>query len=439
MLAKKALCLTISVLIILNLCGCGLFAFQTDELLSPPSLTGELAPIAEAVKASTDGTYNLEYPSRGDYRSAVVQEDIDGDGIPEAFAFYSVTEDNATVMYVNAIVNDNGTWHSAARQKITAGGVDKLDFCDLDGDGVDEILVGWEIYGTSEMQLAVYTLGKDTLTQRMLQKYAHFVACDLDEDGKNEILLVKTDFTQQINTASLFEFSENGVTEIAFCELDSAAKTVNEPVVATLSTGKAAVYIDEIKGVGAVTEVLFTEKGKLVNPLFQADTRQTLSTLRPAVFSVRDINGDGILEIPVQENVPSVSNSGINEKLYLTAWCSFNGEALTKQITALVNTDDGYYYTLPAKWLGNIAVLKDTDSNLREFYKYNPEDMTVGESIVYIKTVDTEDWKNGKYKADGVYEIMNNGEKTFICGISNKAEKEGLTVDEIKSNFKLYE
>lgn len=436
---KKTACFIISAILCMCLCGCDLLVSETAELLSPPSLSGELAPIAEAIKESAGGVYNFEYPSRGNYRSAVVQEDINGDGIFEAFAFYSMTDGETSTMHINAIANEKGTWRSLAQQKIVAGGVDRLDFCDLDGDGTKEILVGWEIYGTSEMQIAVYSLGENSLTQRMLQRYTHFITCDLDEDGKNEILLIKANTAEQVNSASLFEFNQDGVTEIASCALDSAAKTVNEPIVAALSTGKTAVYVDEIKGVGAVTEVLFIEKGALVNPLYQPDSKETLATLRSASFSVQDINGDGVMEIPIQENVPSVSRSEVNEKLYLTGWCSFNGEVLTKQITTMINVDDGYYYTLPAKWIGKIAVLKDTDNNLREIYRYNPENKTVGESLLYIKAVPKKDWDDGKHSAEGIFEIVNNGETSFICKISAVAEKDGLTAKDVKSNFKLYE
>lgn len=434
---RKIICIIALLTMVLNLCGCELYTADTAELLNPPKLSGELSPIAEVLEKTAGKDFVFKYPSRGDYRSAVVTEDIDGDGSFEAFAFYSTTERDNVTMHINIIDRVDGEWKSVAEQKIVAGSVDRIEFCELDNDGVLEILVGWEIYGTSEMQLAVYSVGKNSLTQRLLQKYTHFTTCNLDEDERNEILIIKTASAEQVNSASLFALSEEGITEISSCELDSTAKTVNEPVIATLSTGKPAVYIDEIKGVGAVTEVLFLEKGSLVNPLFQPDTKETVSTLRSVSFTFTDINGDGVLEIPVQENVPSVARSEVNEKLYLTNWCSFNGEKLTVQMTAMINSVDGYYYTIPAKWVGNIAILKDTESSLREIYKYNPVDMTVGNSIFYIKAVDKKDWDDGKYKAKGVSEILNDGETSFICRISEEAEAEGLTLEDVRANFKL--
>ncbi len=436
---RKLLCLVLVTLVSFLLCGCNLFAADTAELLSPPPLSGELAPIAEAINKSAGGTYTLKYPSRGNHRSAVVQEDINNDGIFEAFAFYSTINGENTTMNINAISGNNGEWNSIAVQTIVAGGVDRIDFCDLDNDGVKEILVGWEIYGTSEMQLAVYSMGEGALTQRMLQKYTHFITCDLDENDTMEILLVKTGNSEQPNMASLFAFSQEGIIEIASCLLDKAAKTINEPVVATLSSGKPAVYIDEIKGVGAVTEVLFMEKGSLVNPLLDTDSGETIATLRSVTFNIKDINDDGIMEIPVQENVPSVTRSDVNEKLYLTNWCSFNGEVLTTQMTAMMNVDDGYYYILPASWVGNIAVLKDTENHLREVYRYNAEEMMVGESLLYIKAVPKKAWDKGEYKAENATELVNNGETAFICRISDNTVSQGITIDSIKQSFRLFE
>ncbi len=403
----------------------------------PPTLSGELRPIAEAINKSVQGPYILKYPSSGNYRSAVVQEDIDADGIFEAFAFYSMGAGEELTMQINAIVKKENVWESVGEQKIVAGGVDKIEFCDLDNDGVKEILVGWQIYGTSEMQLAVYSLKENTLIQRMLKKYTHFITCDLDEDDVNEILVIESATSEATNLASLFTLTDDTVTELSKAQLDITSKTIGDPVLSTLSNGRPAVYIDEVKGVGAITEVLFMEKGVLVNPLLDSETGETNLTLRSVSFSIKDINNDGLIEIPVQVNVPSVAKSEVNEKLYLTNWNSFNGEFLTVQTTMMINTNDGYYFTIPQKWIDKIAILKDTDSHLREIYRYNPEDETVGESLIYIKAVKKQDWEDGKYNTEGIEEIMNDGQTSFICKISDEAKKDGINIEIIRQAFKL--
>ena len=439
----KVISMLIAFAICFLLCGCDIFASDTAELLSPPELSGDISPIADAIAKSAGGEYTLKYPSDGNFRSAVVQNDIDGDGRLEAFAFYSMKEKengaDAVNMYINVITFTDGEWLCADKQKIVAGGVERIDFCDLDGDGISEVLVGWEIYGASEMQLAVYSFKNGKLTQRTMQKYSRFVCCDLNEDGINEIFIIKFSAAEQINSASVYKLTEGGVTELYSCELDKTVHSVGEPLVSHLSSGKPAVYIDEIKGVGAITEVLFVEKNQLVNPLMNAESRETLATLRSAGIGVKDINDDGILEIPVQENVPSLTKSSLNEKLYLTNWCSYNGEALTNQMTAMINNSDGYYYILSQKWTGQIAVLKDTDKRLREIYLYNSADSEAGEMLVSFMTVPRVDWESGKYKDQGFEKITQDEISVYLCKISDTAATQGITLEVIKKNFKLTE
>lgn len=436
---KTAAAVVLSLLICFLFCGCELFTVDTAELLNTPKLSGDISPIADAIAASAGGDYTLKYPSKGSYRSAVVQNDINGDGLLEAFAFYSITENETTTMVMNVICNKDGKWTSAAQQKIVAGGVDKIEFCDLDNDGIEEILVGWEIYGTSEMQLAVYSFKNNTIAQRMLQQYNHFVCCDLDEDGTNEVFLIMSNSAAQINTASVYALTESGVSELYSCELDPTVRFVNEPTVSHLSSGKPAVYIDEVKGVGAVTEVLFIEKNRLVNPLLNLESRETLATLRSSFINSQDINGDGIIEIPVQENVPSIMKSSVNEKLYLTNWCSYNGETLTAQLTTMININDGYYYIISSKRAGQIAIYKDAEAHIREIYKYDTETSATGNQLICFKTVKKSDWDAGKYKDEGFTEITHDSVSSHLCKISETASSEGLTIEEVRRNFKLLE
>lgn len=435
---KKLLVITLSIIMIFTLCGCDFFATDTAELLSPPSLSGDLKDIAEAISKSAGNNYEFEYPQTGEYHSAVVKNDINGDGRSEAFAFYSTFNDDVKTMSINAVCKNSEGWQSYGEQSIVASGVHRVDFCDLDRDGVSEILVGWQIYGTSEMQLAVYSFKDNLLTQRMLNKYTHFVTCNLNGNKSDEILIIDMNTKALQNTASLYELSEDGVMQIGRCELDSKVQSIEHPIVSELSSGKSAVYIDSVKGIGAITEVLIYEKGKLLNPLYDDQAKETALTLRSASFKVKDFNDDGILEIPVQLNVPSVSKSEVAEKLYLTNWCSFNGEILTTQVTSMINVLDGYYYNLPVKWVGKIAILKDTDNRIREIYSYDAEEMTVGESLVYLRAIPKKDWENGIYANLNMIEVGQTESSVIACRISKKAKELGFTIDEIIDNLGIY-
>ncbi len=437
-MVKKILCLALVLSGILSLSGCDIFTADTAELLSPPALIGDMLPINEALKRSEGSEFSFQYPSRGNYRSAVVQHDVDKDGILEAFAFYSTQNREMAKMNINMVANKNGDWKSVAKQEIVAGGVDRIDFSDLDGDGVDEILVGWEIYGTSELKLAVYSIGENSLTQRMLEQYTHFVSCDLDKNDVNEILIVRAFPAESKNSAHLFSLTSVGVSQVSSCQLDGTAKTLNHPIVAPLSNGENAVYIDEIKGIGATTEVIFLEKGQLVNPLLDKDANETTATLRIATLECRDINGDGILEIPVRREVPTVTRTSEGEKQYLTDWCSFNGTSLTSQLLTYTSVGEGYYYIIPTKWINQMAILRDEANSLTEIYRFNTEENVSAERLLYIRSVKKSDWDKGVYKNQDVTEIVNNGETSYICYLSAAAIADGVTEEKVKNDLKLY-
>ena len=202
---KKFLALFLAALMLLSLVACASDG-QTEQ--APATDTAKETQSTQQTVPSTE-----EAPAEAEQTGSVLA-DINGDGIMEAFAFYSMTEDESTVMYVNAICSENGKWKSVAKQKIVAGGVDRVDFCDLDGDGISEILIGWEIYGTSEMQMAVYSFKNDELNRRMLQQYTHFLCGDIDEDGNNEITVIMINSGDTPNTATVYRLNENGVSEL---------------------------------------------------------------------------------------------------------------------------------------------------------------------------------------------------------------------------------
>lgn len=431
---KKALCIVLVICTAFCLCGCDMLAVNTEELVSPPALTGDMYPIGNALDESIEVDYTLEYPTAGDNRSAVILEDIDSDGYSEAFAFYSTSDDEMTTMHINVICQREQEWVSVATHSMVAVGVERVSFSDLNDDGAKEIIIGWEIYGSSDKQLGIYTFSDEILTQRLLQQYSGFVCCDLDSNGTEEVFVHLLNTSEGINRASVYSYDKTGMRETAGCIMDRNVKTASAPVLSTLSTGQNAIYIDEVKGIGAVTEVLFLSKGELVNPLLDTEnTYENTITLRAAVLGIEDINNDGIIEIPVASDLPTADLSA--EKLYYTNWSSFNGERLSVKCVTVVNTVDGYYLKIPNRLVGNIAVAKDVEKHKRSFYTYNSSDGKVGERLFTISVLD--DWKQQELDSPQAEEIYRIDETVFTVSINYEQTIYPITLEEVKEMFNI--
>ncbi len=430
---KSILCVVLSLLICAVFCGCDLFAADAELLITPPELTGDMYPIGEAIKQSAGGDYVLKHPTMGDRRSAVIMEDINSDGALEAFAFYSTSEDELINMHINLISAESGEWKSVAEQAIVASGVEMVDFADIDTDGTKEIIVGWEIYGSLEKQLSVFSYVDGVFSQRLNQKYTSFLCCDLDQNDENEIFIQYLDAQNATNTAMLFNLVEEGAQKTAGCMLDGAVKSVQSVTLGTLSTGQKALFIDEIKGVGAITEVLYLSKGELVNPLLEGEAIfENSKTLRAAALYSKDINEDGIIEIPVSSPLPNAD--GTSEALYYTNWCSFNGDTLTQKLVTIVNTVDRYYIEVPAAFVGKIAVGKNLDKHSRTIYSYNPEENTVGERLATISVVTEKSFDDKKMLKLGA-----RGEDIFAAELNRVEGGNNITEKAIEDAFKLIE
>lgn len=430
---KRVLTLMLAIALCLMLCGCNMFVFDTDNILSPPELSGELKPIQQALVESIKGEYTLKYPTYGEIKSAVVTEDLDGDGIKEAFAFYSTSDSEETMMHLNVIVKDKKKYKSVDDNSKSASGIERIDFYDLNGDGKKEIIVGWEIYAESEKQLAVYQFEKNALTQIMSQKYTNYLCIDFDDNGKNEILVQDLDTKESTNKASLYSITENGLTQISGCLLDGKVKTAGRFKLSSLSNGQKAVYIDEIKGIGAVTEVLFMSKGELKNPLLDVEnTMENVKTIRSATIPSADVNNDGIIEIPMASDMPNADFNS-DEKLYYTNWCSFSGDVLTVKQVSVVNTADGYSINLPKRFIGNIAASKNVDKRTRTVYLYDNELQIIGQRVVTFKAYDKTEYEESEIKKSNNIKVFSKDNTIVVAETFDIGQELGLTSEELEN------
>ncbi len=429
---KKLLALLCAAVLTFTLSGCSTLDGNIDTLLNPPAPTGQLRQVQNALLESVKGELTLKYPTSGEYRSAFVMKDLDGDGVLEALAFYSTTLDNTTNMHINLITKDGSEWVSCGAASIVATGVEKVDFADINGDGKLEILVGWSIYGSVEKRLSVYVLDENGITSRIQESYSSYVCRDFTNDKTLDILIISKDAATATATAKLIDLNSQGTEELGSCALDPAVSEYREPVIFELD-GRTAVYLDGTKGAGTITEMLLVDEG-LINLSYSPDNATHFDTFRTGNTPIADINGDGNYDIPISFLLTQ-SLAGTADNIYKTNWYCFNGTEIVMTLSAIMNAQDGYYLELPEKWDGAITVTSNITEHLRTVFRLDAETGSSGEELLRLWAIPKEEGLTPTY--ENSFKLGENDKFTYYAALGEYKGREAITKDELKELFSI--
>lgn len=429
--------------------GCRFRLTAVDRLLRPPKLTGENAGLQRAFEKAVD-TKNvlMKSPTTGLYRSAYVLFDFDGDGEDEAVAFYGDPSDN-TVVYMHVFdKNGAGEWVSAADVKGSGSEVYKLDFCDMNGDGIFEIVVCWSLYESrGNKLLTVYEPenreGKFTLRAIATENFTQTLICDLDGNGRDEILSVLADTASEVSRSRgrLFRMNDDfSITLASEAELTPAVSVSALKLEEDPQGGR--VFVDfVINDAEIVTDVLCWEarEERLVSLLKEENLQQPPRTARSSKLASGDMDGDGKLEIPVLRELPgAVTLTGEKEEpLYLTAWLDVSEKGLVKKMDCLMLYASSCFFAFDEEWRGSITAVSDVGERSCVFYAYDRANAKRGRELFRIVTLPAGDRRQ---KPPEGFAVLGSGRSLqYICNITQAGGRLGITPEYIQSHFSIIE
>lgn len=442
------------------LSGCSLKIFSVDEMMHPPKLSGVNSGIQEAFeKAVNKKNITMKTPTAGDYRSSYVLFDFDNDGENEAITFYSNSTDE-TVVYMHILDLTDGVWTSVADIKGLGSEVYKIDFCDMNGDGVSEIVVCWSLYESRGNKiLSVYEpdvrSGKTVLKSIITENFSQIVTCDMNGDGKDEIFNVIIDNTSGVNKTygRLLKMNEDLTISLAgnveltpavsISSIKSEEKTENNVNGFKNEEGELTrVFIDSvINETEMITDIVYWDKSEnmLISPLTAANSTDTPVTLRSSKLSSVDIDKDGEFEVPLKKILPdSYSKSGDTEEtLFLTAWYQFKDGAFTEKTKKLMLYSSSYMFTFDERLSKSVSVTNDISERICIFYKYDDKTGKTGNELFRIVTIPASDWQ---HRPRNDYSVLYESDSLiYACKITVAGENAKITVDYLKSNFSVIE
>ncbi len=435
---KKLLALFCTAAILLSLSGCSTANLSEGDLLAPPKPDGEMYEIQKALEAAVKSKVKLKYPTSGEYRSAFIVKDLNENGEDDyCIALYAVGEESSQNIHINVIKKTDDKWNSLHDTYYAASNVEMIDFYDFTGDGILEIIVGFNVYSGVDKQVAVYSLEKDRIVTRLLEPYDSFLFTDLNSDNEKEIFILNLDAASLSSTAKLYTFNQNGITEEGNCKLDGTISSYYTPIETTLANNQPAIFVDAIKGKGLITEVVFIKDGKLFAPFINEASGQNILTQRETSVSAKDINGDGRLDIPTLKPISGVTGNDVSSS-YITSWVNYNGTEIFTVAHTIMNYIDGYYLTVPEEYVTTIGINRQTDARQRTFYIWNYEENLPETELFTIMVVTKDDWEKMP-QSSGYFELDKDDAGYVYLGKVHSDDKGKTTVtkEQLKEMFNL--
>lgn len=381
--------------------GCGIGA-DVDTLLRPPRSSGEQQKIQKALDEYLSGQnagdgaggYVLEYPKSGDYRSAFVLYDTDSDGEDEALVFYTRSKETGN-SHLNLLKSTADGWQSISDIEGPSRDLEKVLFCDMNGDGVSEIITGWNVDNVRDRQMVLYSCAEGKLNEWYKDLYSEFIVADLTASGQESLLILRAGTGDAPASARLLAVqkepnsADSVLSEKGSVMLDSYIQQFSGMKTGRLNNGLVGVYVDGTRSSGGmVTELIYWDGKSLVAPFYSSKSNATDLTYRSASIPSMDVDGDDEVEWPYTQ-VPSGFDKSGGDKIWQVVWRSWDGNTQTFQdkFSCIMNLADGYYVRMDDAWNGRFAVTYDKAARVLAWHAL--ENGKMGAAFLKIRTVNT--------------------------------------------------
>lgn len=362
------------------------FGSSIDNLMTPPTLSSEHEQIYKALTNAAGTAISLKYPKSGKYLSAFIVEDIDGDGGNEAIVFYEKTSLAApeNTLRINILDQSSGKWRSVCDTPAEGAEIEKVLISKLGDNNRINLIIGSSLINRSEKNVAIYSYDSQNGTiEKTFSEACSFIdVTDLDGDDKTEFLLLAGSATGSPAVAKSYKLDSEGKYHLYSCELSGSFTEFDSLSYGQSGSDRKALYIDAVSGAGTIqTDIIYMDSTGL-NKIF-SDPKDSLATVRPAGCSSFDIDGDGILEIPVQTISPGYEELPVSEQMNIIQWDFINRDnRLEQKYSSYYSVGDGYIFVFPEKWEKNVTIRRDAVNDEIVFCAYS--DRQIGRELLRI-------------------------------------------------------
>ena len=352
---KRILLPMLLLLTALLLPGC---AMRTvEEMYALPKRSEEFNEMQSAIDTAM---YGMTYasPQSGENQQTVQMADLDGDGVEEILVFAKGASEKPLQVLIFS-QDEKGRVHTVETIGFNGLSFEQVEYVNFDDKPGQELVVGIRVGDQVQRSVSVYTLNGGDAELMLLNGYSKFITCDLDENGYAELMVLRPGEQEtQRGMAVLYQYAGRQIERSVEMALSEDPSNIRRIIQGKLQNGKPAVYVASSAQQNAiVTDVLTMKDNQLTNIAFSDEVNTSIYTLHNFYVYASDIDGDSIVEIPSMLTMKPVSVWNNEEERFFLRWYSFddNGWEHDKLFT-FHNFVGGWYLELDSRWASRITV-----------------------------------------------------------------------------------
>ena len=416
--------------------GCSFELRSINSLMRPPHTSTE-SELKSSINKLLGNQISYRTPETGENHSAITIRDINSDGADEAIVFY-VNNNDTSVVRMCVLTKQNESWLLAGDFSGNGSRIYTVEFADLNGDEDEEIMVSWFLFDDkSQKVLSVYTSASenDTLSVSacLSEPYNLMSVANLKSDNGKQLLIAYSNTTRddKKSTLRLIGIDEkdnvNLINETALDERIISLSSMLSDVEPGTATQRF--FIDAMIADGQCVTQVFrwnANAEKFVSVLNNTDDPD--ATLRSSELLCRDIDSDGVVEIPLKKAMSESVNSDTSLG-YLLVWCKVEKTGLVPCEHYVVNLLENYTLYYPRSWKNKVFVKSENAE--RKWHFVNGNDDT----LFTISAHSFADWDDNN--SDNSEMIMVQNDTVYCCTVTDIGEQAEITVSDIAGYFSL--
>lgn len=409
--------------------GCN--ALESHNLYALPQRSEEYRSLQNAVESAM-GSGSFSAPMSGANRQTIQQADLNGDGVDEILVFCKCEGEHPLKVLIFRRLEGRFEQLSALEGDGTA--FDSVQYAQIDGRPGQELLLTRRIGEQVQQFLTVYTMDGADVKEIMSTSCSAYSVQDLDGDERSDIFLLRANADGPRAFAELYRCQSGELRKDAESSLSTDADSVKRILTGNIAVNVPAVFVASAYDEQNLITDVFALKNNVFSNLTQNDeSGQSGQTVRSYYVYSTDIDNDNVIELPNTIQLPNIPGDEQSMGQSRILWYNLGLDGVSKDKNSTYhNFAEGWFLFLPEEWCPNLVVTKSKDGGAPEgtvFCRLEADESPT--RLLTIRALSGDAAKRFQPTEES-FLLVQRGEISYTASLSPEA---GLNAEQLRARF----